>query len=115
MGNTVLAPLWQDARENLWQAWVDLAVEINMQSEHSIQVWDDEDLAGDTGALEARRNRHYWMRITSTISRASVKVFVNDILHVHFMRDKFLGLQAYQYEAETMFYIDITLTSGCFL
>jgi len=42
MGNTVLAPLWQDARENLWQAWVDLAVEINMQSEHSIQVWDDE-------------------------------------------------------------------------
>jgi len=52
------------------------------------------------------------MRITSTISRASVKVFVNDILHVHFMRDKFLGLQAYQYEAEQMFYIDITLTSG---
>ncbi len=54
------------------------------------------------------------MKITSVISRASVKVFINDILHVHFMRDKFLGLQSWRYENEQMFYIEITLSGGVF-
>ena len=52
------------------------------------------------------------MQITSKIESASVKVYANDILHIHFMRDQFVGLQSYQYGAEPMFYIEITLEGG---
>ena len=52
------------------------------------------------------------MKIDSKISHASVKVFINDILHIHFMRDKFVGLQSWQYETESLYYIEITLSNG---
>lgn len=52
------------------------------------------------------------MKITSRISHASVKVYINDILHIHFVREKFLGMQCWQYEAEAMFYIELTLEGG---
>lgn len=42
MGNTVLAPLYQDALMNLENAWATLAVELNMQDEHRRGLWDDE-------------------------------------------------------------------------
>lgn len=52
------------------------------------------------------------MIISSRIQHASFKIYVNDILHIHFMRDKFIGLQAWQYETEDLFYIEITLENG---
>lgn len=55
------------------------------------------------------------MKITSIISQASVKVFVNDVLHIHYLRDKYLGLQSWQYGTEQMFYIEIILIDGIVL
>jgi len=52
--------------------------------------------------------------VTSKISQDSVKVYFNDILHIHFLRARFLGLQSYQYEAEGMYYIEVVLTGGSF-
>lgn len=52
------------------------------------------------------------MKITSKIQHASVKIYVNDILHIHFARDKFVSVQAWQYETENIFYIEITLSGG---
>lgn len=52
------------------------------------------------------------MKISSAISHASVKIYVNDILHIHFRREKFIGLQSWRYEKEEMFYIEINLTDG---
>ncbi len=54
------------------------------------------------------------MKVTNKISHASVKIYINETLHIHFMRDKFLGLQSWQYESEQMFYIEITLAGGVF-
>lgn len=53
------------------------------------------------------------MKITSKIQAASVKVFVNDILHIHFSRDRFVGLSSWQYETEGgLYYIEIVLDGG---
>lgn len=52
------------------------------------------------------------MQITSNVSQASVKVYINGALHIHFMREKFIGLQSWQYENEGMFYVEITLIDG---
>lgn len=58
------------------------------------------------------------MNITSNVSHASVKVFVNDILHIHFARARFVGLSSWQYEKEGrkdqggMYYIEIVLDGG---
>lgn len=53
------------------------------------------------------------MKITSNISHASVKIFVNEILHIHFVRSKFVGLSSWQYETEDgMYYIEIVLDGG---
>jgi len=49
------------------------------------------------------------MRVASKVSEASVKVYINDILHLHVVRSKFLGLSSWQYETEGMFYIEILL------
>ena len=54
------------------------------------------------------------MKITSKISHASIKVYINETLHIHIVREKFLGLQSWQYESEQMFYIEITLTGAVF-
>jgi hypothetical protein len=55
------------------------------------------------------------VKVTSKCSSVSVKVFVNGILHLHFRRDKFLGLQAWQYESEQMFYVEVLLAGGSLL
>lgn len=52
------------------------------------------------------------MKITSKIANASVKIYVNDILHIHFLRDKFVGLQSWQFETEGIFCLEITLAGG---
>lgn len=52
------------------------------------------------------------LKIECKISQASVKVHVNDILHIHFMREKYIGIAAWQYEKESMFYIEITMVGG---
>lgn len=55
------------------------------------------------------------MKITSNISHASVKIYVNDVLHIHFMREKFAGLSSWQYEKEGsagLYYIEIALDGG---
>ena len=52
------------------------------------------------------------MNITSKLAHASVKIYVNDILHIHFLREKFIGLSSWQYEKEGMFYIEISLDGG---
>lgn len=52
------------------------------------------------------------MKITSKIEHAGIKVYVNDLLHIHVAREKFIGLQSWQYESEGMFYVEITLTGG---
>lgn len=58
------------------------------------------------------------MKITSNISHASVKIFINEILHVQFMRERFVGLSSWQYEKEGspegsgMYYIEIILDGG---
>lgn len=52
------------------------------------------------------------MKITSRISHASVKIYINDTLHIHFLREKYLGMQSWQFENETMFYIELTMDGG---
>ena len=58
------------------------------------------------------------MKITSNISHASVKIYVNDILHIHFIRALFVGLSSWQYEKEGkdetngMYYIEVVLNGG---
>ncbi len=52
------------------------------------------------------------MKITSRISHASVKIYINDTLHIHFARDKFVGMQSWQFENEAMFYVELTLDGG---
>ena len=55
------------------------------------------------------------MKITSNISHASVKIYVNDVMHIHFVREKFAGLSSWQYETEGaagMYYIEIVLDGG---
>lgn len=52
------------------------------------------------------------MKITSKISQNSIKIYVNNILHIYFLRDQFICLQSWQYETETMFYIELTLING---
>lgn len=49
------------------------------------------------------------MKITSNISQASIKIYINDVLHIHYKRDKFVSLQSWQYESEQMFYIEVIL------
>lgn len=54
------------------------------------------------------------MKITSKISPASVKVYVNEILHIHFVRDRLVGVSSWQYETEGgLYYIEIVLDGGC--
>lgn len=52
------------------------------------------------------------MKITSQISHAGVKVYINETLHIHFVRERFVGLQSWQFESEQMFYIELTLDGG---
>lgn len=52
------------------------------------------------------------MKVTSKISHASFKVYVNDILHLHVARETFLGLSSWLYEKEEMYYIEIMLNGG---
>ena len=55
------------------------------------------------------------MKITSNIQHFSVKIYINDTLHIHFVREKFLGLSSWQYEKEAqggMYYIEIVLDGG---
>lgn len=52
------------------------------------------------------------MKITSGISHGSVKIYVNDILHICFTRSKFAGLSSWQYETEDMYYIEIVTDGG---
>ena len=56
------------------------------------------------------------MRVTSNISHDSVKIYVNEILHIQFARDRFVGLSSWQYEKEGhgagMYYIEIVLDGG---
>jgi hypothetical protein len=55
------------------------------------------------------------VNITSNISHASVKIYINDVLHIHFMRSRFAGLSSWQYEKEGghgMYYIEIVLDGG---
>jgi hypothetical protein len=55
------------------------------------------------------------VKVTSRCSSASVKVYVNGVLHLHFLRAKFLGLQAWQYESEGMYYVEVVLAEGSLL
>jgi hypothetical protein len=52
------------------------------------------------------------MQITSRISHASVKVYINETLHIHYLREKYVGMQSWQYEDEKMFYVELTLEGG---
>lgn len=52
------------------------------------------------------------MKVASKISHASVQIFVNDVLHIQYVRTKFTGLQSWQYETENTFYIEITLSDS---
>lgn len=55
------------------------------------------------------------MNITSNISHASVKIYINETLHIHFVRSRFAGLSSWQYEKESaggMYYIEIVLDGG---
>lgn len=49
------------------------------------------------------------MKVTSRISRDSIKIYFDGILHLHFLRDKFLCMQSWYYSCEQMFYIQIDL------
>lgn len=52
------------------------------------------------------------MKIVSKLTHASIKIYINEILHIHYIRDKFVSLQSWQYEDENLFYIEITLLDG---
>jgi len=53
------------------------------------------------------------MKITSHISHASIKVFINEILHIQFARSRFVGLSSWQYEKEGgLYYIEVVLDGG---
>ena len=52
------------------------------------------------------------MAVTSKITLDSVKVYVENILHIHFLRSNFIGLQSWGYEQESLFYIDIILVGA---
>lgn len=52
------------------------------------------------------------MKVTSKIGHASVQIYVNDILHIHIVREKFLGLSSWLFEREGMYYIEIALEGG---
>ena len=53
------------------------------------------------------------MKVTSQFTAASVKIYINNILHIHFERSKFLGLSSWQYISEGgLYYIEITLQGG---
>jgi len=53
------------------------------------------------------------MKITSKFSAASIKIYVNDILHIEVMRSKFVGLSSWQYETEGgLYYIEIVSDGG---
>lgn len=47
------------------------------------------------------------MKVTSKISHASVKVYINEVLHIHYVRERYVGLSSWQYENEGMYYIEI--------
>lgn len=52
------------------------------------------------------------MKVTSKISHASIRIYVNDVLHIHIVREKFLGLSSWLYEREEMYYIEVVLRGG---
>lgn len=58
------------------------------------------------------------MKITGNISHDSVKIYVNNIPHIHFIRSRFVGFLSWQFEHEGregqdgMYYIEITLEGG---
>lgn len=53
------------------------------------------------------------MKITSKFSQSSIKIFVNDILHIQFERTRFIGISSWQYETENgLYYIEIVLDGG---
>lgn len=52
------------------------------------------------------------MVVTSKISHAAFRVYVNEILHLHIVREKFLGLSSWLYEREGMYYIEIVQDGG---
>ena len=52
------------------------------------------------------------MQVTSKISHASVRIYINGVLHLHIVRETFLGLSAWLYEREGMYYIEIVLRDG---
>jgi hypothetical protein len=55
------------------------------------------------------------VKVTSKCSSASVKVYVNGILHLYFRRESFLGLQSWQFESEGMYYLEVLLAGGSLL
>jgi hypothetical protein len=52
------------------------------------------------------------MQVTSKISHASARIFINEVLHLHIVRERFLGLSSWLYEREGMYYIEIALNGG---
>lgn len=55
------------------------------------------------------------VKITSKISVSSIKVKIDDILHLHIPRRSYVGLMAWQFRDESTYYIEITLISGIIL
>lgn len=52
------------------------------------------------------------MQVTSKIGHASIRIFINDTLHLHIVREKFLGFSSWLFEREGMYYIEIVLDGG---
>ncbi len=52
------------------------------------------------------------MQVTSKIGHASARIYINDTLHLHIVRERFLGLSSWLFEREGMYYIEIVLDGG---
>lgn len=55
------------------------------------------------------------VKITSEITVSSIKVRIDDILHLHIPRDRYVGLHAWQFRDESTFYLEIILNGGTIL